>query len=78
MTMTKTRGKNPTQADVIRILILQEKADTEKRLAEYQKQDASAIRDGNIARTRGAVAVLEALLRKVERYLAGDLNVLIR
>lgn len=74
-----TRAKNPTQADIIRILILQEKSDAEKRLKTVENNDNGSPASGqNKARLRGEVAILDVILRKVDRYLAGDINVLIR
>lgn len=79
-TATARRVKNPTQADIIRILIVQEKADVQKRLDSYiaETRAGTATNADNIARTRGAIATLDILLRKVDRYLAGDMNVLVR
>lgn len=86
---TTTKGRNPTQADIIRILIVQAHADAEKNLREFETSTnanaAMAVRGENngasepLGRLRGEVAALDRLKAKVVAYLdRGDISVLIR
>ena len=84
-----TKAKNPTKADIVRLLIVQAHADAEKRLREFETSDnanaAMAVRGTvnaathSLGQLRGEVRALETLKAKVVAYLdRGDIAVLIR
>lgn len=86
---TATRTKNPTQADIVRLLVVQAHADAEAKLREFRRStnaNAAMAVAGSIngasetlGHLRGEVAALAALKAKVVAYLdRGDINVLIR
>jgi hypothetical protein len=72
MTASTRRAKTVTQADIIVVMIAQEIKAIDDRIAE-----AMPDRD-EVVRLRSQRNVLAGLKGKIERYLDGDLSVLVR
>jgi hypothetical protein len=85
---TRTATPNPTKADIVRLILVRELADAEKRLREVETNGnanvalaltgAPSTASLNLGRLRGEVAALTRLKTKVVAYLdRGDLTALV-
>ena len=71
---TATRRRNPTQADIIHTMLVQEIAKTQMNLQGAIVQQPRDAED--VARIKGQRDALTAFESRVARYLGGDLSAL--